>query len=91
MTINIKITENWTGTETHYTTSHDTDTVKLFEALRAAARAERWTTVAGIKEFAKKEYKIKLNTNIYGDWTSMTFNDELTLNNFLSRIGNVRC
>ena len=46
----------------------------VLAAVRVAAREQRYTGTAGIKEFCKEEYNATLRTNQYGDWTSLTFN-----------------
>ena len=51
--------------------------------MREEAKAERWTGVAGFKEWAKKTWKATLRINAdSGDWTSITFMKEEDLNKF---------
>ena len=45
----------------------------IIDKIRQAARTQQWTGIAGIKQWAKETYRATLRTNIYNDWTRITF------------------
>jgi hypothetical protein len=47
----------------------------LRESIRAAARAEGWTTSMGLRAWAKDTYNARLNIGLWG-MTSITFKTE---------------
>lgn len=48
----------------------------LVDKIREYARADRWATMAGIKEFVRTKYKGTLRSNRYDDWTSISFKNK---------------
>lgn len=47
----------------------------LIDAIRTAAKADRWTTMVGFKQWAKEKYNATLRTSIY-------FKNEQDMNRF---------
>lgn len=45
----------------------------LMNAIRVAARKEKWTGMRGFKEWAKENYNATLRSSKYNDWTSISF------------------
>lgn len=59
----------------------------LMDRIREAARRERWSGTAGIKQWAKETYKATLRTGAYGDWTSVRFRDQAGMERFRRDFG----
>lgn len=48
----------------------------LLDIIRKEARAEKYATTEGLKEYVKVKYHATLNCGKYGDINSITFKDE---------------
>lgn len=67
------------------TNGYTTDS--LAADIREAARAERWTGMAGFKQWAKETYNATLRAGRYDDWTSISFKTEQDMNRFKQHFG----
>lgn len=54
----------------------------LVDAIRSAARAEKWVGMSGFKQWAKETYNATLRSGMYDDWTSISFKSEQDMNKF---------
>lgn len=54
----------------------------LMNAIRIAARNQKWTGQKGFKEWAKENYNATLRSGVYDDWTSISFKTEQDMNRF---------
>lgn len=59
----------------------------LMDRIRATARAEGWTGIAGFKQWAKETYNATLRAGKYDDWTSISFKSEQDLKRFKEHFG----
>ena len=59
----------------------------LMDRARAAAKAEKWTGLKGIKQWAKETYNATLRSGPHDDWTSISFKTEQDLNRFKEHFG----
>ena len=64
------------------------NTVDLrIQKIREAAKAESWTGMAGIKQWAKETHNATLRAGKYDDWTSISFESERDLMLFTLKFG----
>ena len=54
----------------------------VMDAIRIAARDQKWVGKAGFKEWAKENYNATLRAGIYDDWTSISFKSEKDMKKF---------
>jgi hypothetical protein len=59
----------------------------LIPKIREAATKERWTGMAGFKQWAKENYNATLRAGRYDDWTSIAFKNEQDFDKFKEHFG----
>ncbi len=59
----------------------------LMDRIREAARAEGWSRMAGLKDWAKENYNATLRAGLHDDWTSISFKTEQDMNRFKQQFG----
>lgn len=59
----------------------------LVDKIRDVAKAEKWTGMAGFKEWAKITYNAKLRSGKWNDWTSINFKTEQDMDRFKQDFG----
>ena len=63
------------------------DNYNLVCKIREAATKERWTGMAGFKQWAKENYNATLRAGRYDDWTSIAFKNEQDFDKFKEHFG----
>lgn len=55
----------------------------VLQRIRTEAKAQGWSTMAGIKEYCKTTYGATLRSGSDNNWTSVTFDSEEQFQQFL--------
>lgn len=68
---------------------YDTPTLTVIDLIKKEAKAQRWSGVAGIKDYCKEEYNAILRySTITERYTSMSFKDQAQFDKLINRMGN---
>ena len=61
----------------------------VVSAARALARSNNWVGTAGFKDYMKINWQARVNVNVYGEVTSITFNNADLHDKFLNLLSEI--